>query len=158
MSREKVVMTYATGAGLIGATIRYAKNQTETEDIRNIAQQKHDIGLSGAGIGGNGIAGGTGIRSSNHNGGIERQTFFGSNRWHTSRGDQTGQNGNEPKAQLETKSNSPEKSGRFNSMKSAVSGKDTASRKGEEGLHDTKGIGKMGKETPSKREPADASD
>lgn len=53
-------MTCAAGAGLIGATI-YAtrKNQAETQDNRNMAQQKRDLGLSGAGIGGNRIAGGT---------------------------------------------------------------------------------------------------
>lgn len=152
-------MTCAAGAGLIGAAI-YAtrKNQTETQDNRNMAQQKRDLGLSGAGIGGNQIAGGperggspvpgrqiTTAESrdklpSGKIGGGEgaggssaRRTelsFAGSGSNSTSRGDQTGQNQVRypqgqfvihhqltprlyqiaSRAQLETKSNSPEKS------------------------------------------------
>lgn len=52
------MMTAAAGAGLIGATV-YAtrRNNTNNQDNRNIAQQKRDLGLGGAGIGGNKMAG-----------------------------------------------------------------------------------------------------
>ncbi|KHN97526.1 uncharacterized protein MAM_04541 [Metarhizium album ARSEF 1941] len=210
MSREKVIMTAAAGAGLIGATI-YAtrKNRAEAPDHRNMAQQKYDLGLSGAGIGGNRVAGAM-ERGGSHGrgdgdpgrqittaesrdklpsgkigagegagGSGARRTeipFSGSSSNGTSRGDQTGRNQasyphgqsvrhleltprlyqNDTKAQMEK--TSPESSGWVNSVKSAVSGKRNASRKDEEGLHDTRGISKMGPETPSKRGPADASD
>ncbi|KIE00291.1 hypothetical protein MAJ_03529, partial [Metarhizium majus ARSEF 297] len=41
--------------------------------------------------------------------------------------------------------------------RSAVGWKSTASRNDEQGLHETRGMSKMGSETPSKRGPADAS-
>ncbi|EFY92595.1 hypothetical protein MAC_01231 [Metarhizium acridum CQMa 102] len=118
---------------------------------RQITTAKSRDKLPSGKIGGGEGAGGSGARRT-------EVSFTGSSSNGTPSGDGSGQNQNEAKAQLETNSTSPEKSGWLNSMKSAVSGKRIASRKDEEGLHDTRGISKMGQETPSKRGPADASD
>lgn len=52
-------MTCVAGAGMLGAAIYGIRGKSITsEDNRNKAQQKRDLGLGGAGIGGNHMAGG----------------------------------------------------------------------------------------------------
>ncbi|OAA44802.1 hypothetical protein NOR_03556 [Metarhizium rileyi] len=191
MSREKVIMTAAAGAGLIGATIYATRaTPTETQDKRNKAQQKRDLGLGGAGIGGNHMAGGTerGPPPGPGDGDPKRQvttaesrdklpsgaigggegaggsgarrtqlSFPGSSTLGSSGGENANTDKNPTRPKPAADAPASENSGWLNSMRSAVGGKSTASRKDEEGLHDTRGISKMGSETPSKRGPADAS-
>jgi len=55
MSREKVMMIAVAGAGLFGATLYATRGNasSKTEAKRNQAQEKRDLGLGSAGVGGN---------------------------------------------------------------------------------------------------------
>ncbi|QUC22235.1 uncharacterized protein UV8b_06476 [Ustilaginoidea virens] len=169
-------MTAAAGAALIGGTIyatRGRKEKSGPEVARNRARAKRELGLGGAGIGGNVLSGGpeagaapprpdrdperrakttADSRDDLPSGGVgggEGAGGASARRSQLPYGAPDSSHGDEKKSGSATKSAEPSEF--VNSYPSVRAGKSTADRSEEKGLHDTRGISHTGPETPSKR-------
>ncbi|RFU75851.1 hypothetical protein TARUN_6377 [Trichoderma arundinaceum] len=145
-------MTAIAGAGIIGAALystRKNKNTNDVQQRRSKAEETRELGLGSAGVGGNRMTGGPANAAalSGPDRDSDQQVTTAGSKKELPSGGIGGQGGS---------GSMSEKSGWASSILK-TGGKGTADRRDQEGLHETRGISKMGSETPSKRGPADAS-
>ncbi|KAL6864248.1 hypothetical protein J3F83DRAFT_716037 [Trichoderma novae-zelandiae] len=147
-------MTALAGVGVVGATVYATRRrgpQSAVQDRHDKAQETRDLGMGGAGVGGNRMAGGpssSAAPSGPERDPSSRQVTTASSRDQLPSG---GAGGGEASSKSDH-SRWPSSSAILGSA-----GQRTGSRSDAEGHHDTRGISKMGSEVETKRGPADAS-